>query len=97
MERDHADAGSGGQGPKWIAAAEDHERRGQKTDADRDGVMIRGSHHRNATGQNQPQSDCPVEAIDLRYSSPATFTAVFKQLMGDTPDVYRRKRLDRMG
>jgi len=34
-------------------------------------------------------------AFDLGYSSPAAFTAMFKQLMGDTPDLYRRKRPDR--
>jgi AraC-like DNA-binding protein len=34
-------------------------------------------------------------AFDLGYSSPAAFAAMFKQLMGDTPDVYRRKRPDR--
>ena len=35
-------------------------------------------------------------AFDLGYSSPAAFTTMFKQLMGDTPDVYRRKRADQM-
>jgi AraC-like DNA-binding protein len=31
-------------------------------------------------------------AFDLDYSSPAAFTAMFKQFIGDTPDLYRRRR-----
>jgi AraC-like DNA-binding protein len=30
-------------------------------------------------------------AFDLNYSSPAAFTTMFKQLIGDTPNLYRRK------
>jgi AraC-like DNA-binding protein len=33
-------------------------------------------------------------AFDLNYSSPAAFTAMFKQLIGDTPELYRRKHTE---
>ena len=36
-------------------------------------------------------------AFDLRYSSPAAFTAMFKQLIGDTPELYRKKHSENPG